>query len=113
MPLPIYVDNVLRERWNDATRTYTSYNAAGVQTSTRPYTAAENAAADAEIAAASAETNRRSIETALETALAELQTTIDATNASINSNAAVHIKILARAARRIIRLLIRRYDGTT
>jgi hypothetical protein len=67
----------------------------------------------AQIAAESAETNRQSIESALDAQLVELQATIDATNATINSNAAAHIKVLARAARRIIRLLIRRLDGTT
>lgn len=40
-------DGVLREKWDDATRTYTAYDATGKQTSTRPYTTAENTAADA------------------------------------------------------------------
>ncbi|GAC1363902.1 MAG: hypothetical protein NVSMB4_20010 [Acidimicrobiales bacterium] len=37
----------MRERWDDATSTYTSWDTSGVQTSTRPYTAAETAAATA------------------------------------------------------------------
>lgn len=45
-----YTDGVLRERWDDTTRTYKAWNASGQQTSTRPYTAAENAAADAALA---------------------------------------------------------------
>jgi hypothetical protein len=48
----LYVDSVLRERRDDATRTVATYNAAGQVTETRPYTTAENAAADAQIAAA-------------------------------------------------------------
>lgn len=35
---------------DDTTRTVTTYDAAGLQTSTRPYTSAENAAADAQAA---------------------------------------------------------------
>lgn len=45
-----YQSGVLRERYDDVARTYTSWDAAGVQTSTRPYTTAENAAADAAVA---------------------------------------------------------------
>lgn len=37
----VRVNNVLRERWDDGSRTVTLYDAAGAQTSTRPYTAAE------------------------------------------------------------------------
>jgi len=48
----LYTDGVLRERRDDATRTVTTYNAAGALLATRPYTTAENAAADAQIAAA-------------------------------------------------------------
>ena len=51
----LYVNSVLRERRDDTTRTVTTYNAAGTLTGTRPYTTAENAAADA---AAAAETAR-------------------------------------------------------
>lgn len=47
----IYSGGTLREAWDDATRTFTEYNAQGQQTSTRPYTAGENAAADAALAA--------------------------------------------------------------
>jgi hypothetical protein len=46
----VYVDNVLRERWDDTGRTYTTWDAGGVQTSQRPYTPEENARADAEAA---------------------------------------------------------------
>lgn len=46
-----YVLGVLRERWEDTKRKYTEYDAQGQQTSTRPYTTEENAAADAALAA--------------------------------------------------------------
>ena len=48
----LYADGVLRERRDDATRTVTTYGPTGQVTETRPYTAQENAAADAQIAAA-------------------------------------------------------------
>lgn len=47
-----YRDGVLIEARDDATQTVTTYGAGGVVTSTRPYTAAEITAANAELAAA-------------------------------------------------------------
>ena len=47
-----YIDGILRERGDDATRTVTTYDENGAVTSSRPYTPAENAAADAQAAAA-------------------------------------------------------------
>ncbi len=43
----IYREGSLAERWDDAARTVTTYGATGQVTETRPYTAPENAAADA------------------------------------------------------------------
>lgn len=56
MPNENYVSGIVRERYDDVARTYTAYNAAGAQTSTRPYTAAENANADAAAVTATART---------------------------------------------------------
>ena len=42
----IYREGSLAERWDDTTRTVTTYGATGQVTSTRPYTADENTAAD-------------------------------------------------------------------
>ncbi len=55
--------------------------------------------------------NQRSIEQALANALGTLQTILDDTNANINANPAQRIKDEARALRRVIRLLIRKFDG--
>lgn len=41
-----YLDNVLRERWDDVARVYTAWDENGVQIEQRPYTAEENAQAD-------------------------------------------------------------------
>lgn len=43
----IYHAGFLAERWDDTSRTVTTYDTAGQVTGTRPYTAPENAAADA------------------------------------------------------------------
>ena len=66
-----------------------------------------------ELLATSERENQRTIEQALGDALAEVQTIIDATNATINAGPAPYIKIIARAVRRIIRLVIRRFEGTS
>jgi hypothetical protein len=49
------------------------------------------------------EGNRTTTETNMANDLTAMQATIDATNASINSNPAPHIKALARAMRRVIK----------
>lgn len=46
-----FTNGILRERRDDTTRTVTTYDETGTVTSTRPYTAEENAAADAAEAA--------------------------------------------------------------
>jgi hypothetical protein len=59
------------------------------------------------------ESNRQTIEAGLADALATLQVIVDDTNANINASPASRIKDMARTQRRVIRLLIRRFDGTT
>ena len=56
-----FADSTLREKGDDATRTVTTYSATGTVTATRPYTAAENTAADAAVAAALTDANRRAL----------------------------------------------------
>ena len=46
----IFLSGRLQQRRDDATRTVTTYDATGAVTNTRPYTAEENAAADAAMA---------------------------------------------------------------
>src|SRR6478609_5680456 len=108
-----FTNGKISERWDPVTRVHTSYNAAGQVTASVPFTAAENARADADALAATSATNQVSIETALSNDLATLQAIIDDTNANINQNPAQRIKDLARVQRRVIRLVIRRFDGTT
>jgi hypothetical protein len=115
-----FEDGILRERWDDDStpRMYTAWSASGVQTSTRSYTPEENARADADAAIALADTNRQSIEASLAAELDEIQVEfLTPTNAALNTafaaNNARYLKILARIMRRIIRLIIRRFDGTT
>jgi len=50
-----FTNGVLRERRDDTARTVTTYGPTGQVTSTRPYTTAENAAADARAAASAAQ----------------------------------------------------------
>lgn len=64
-----------------------------------------------ELTAKAAEKAEKTIEDALDTALTDLQTIIDTPNASLS--AAPAIKTIARAVRRLIRLQLRRLDGTT
>jgi hypothetical protein len=66
-----------------------------------------------ELADYNARQNEQQIKDALTTALADLQTLIDTLNSTINSNPANAIKIVARAERRIIRILLRQFDATT
>lgn len=60
-----YVDGILRERGDDTARTVTTWDSAGIPIGTRPYTAAENAAADAESLAEAAQQARDSDRTSI------------------------------------------------
>jgi hypothetical protein len=111
----VYLDNVLRERWNDdaSPRVVTFYDAAGVQTSQRQYTTTENAFVAAAAAAALATSNAATIRQLLTDTLPALDTITNTTNANMSGNtAAAAIKDEARALRRIIRLLTNNLSGT-
>lgn len=73
----LYVNGILRERRDGTTRTVTTYGPTGQVTSTRPYTTAENTAADAAAAAlaarADAETRRVTHEAILDATAALMQ----------------------------------------
>lgn len=107
-----YQEGRLVARWDDTTRVFRLWNILGAIIEERPYTTAENLAAEQRIAQAAEDGNRATIEAALSQALIDLQTIIDSTNATINQNPAVAIKTVARGLRRTIRLVIRRFDGT-
>jgi hypothetical protein len=101
----------MREWWNDATRTYKTYSAAGAETSTRPYTAAENAEAEAAATELLAITNKGAVETNIVTDMAAMQMIINDTNANINANPAARIKDIARAIRRLDRMALARFEA--
>ena len=102
------------ERGNDTARTVTTFNTNGTTKATRPYTAAENTAADDTTATAALAANeaalRNGLQAAIDAALArqaEYQAVLDATNATINGSPASHIKAVARQGKRSERALIR------
>lgn len=106
-------NGVIRQWWDDTTRTYHEYNGAGVEVQERAYTTQENEMAEKRALAKQEDANRRTIEEALVASLASLQAIIDDTNANINANPAARIKDLARVQRRVIRLIMRRFQGTS
>jgi hypothetical protein len=108
-----YRDGVLREHYDDEAREYRTYSPTGGLTSTRPYTPDEVARVEAGLPVdGGAGQAQATIEDALSTALTELQTLIATDNAVLRDNPAPALKIIARALRRIIRILLRRFDGT-
>ena len=103
-----FFDGELRERADDATRTVTTWDAAGQVTSTRPYSPEENAAADSRAASEQAQAQREATRAAVRAIVDDLraekaraQAVIDATNATINAGPAPYVKDVARAAKRI------------
>jgi len=95
-------NGVLIEHYDDVARTATYYDEkTGEFLYTRPYTADENATADADIARAEGKAGVDTIIADLKAEKARVQPTIDATNATINSNPAGYIKDNARAIKRI------------
>ena len=107
-----YIAGMLRERWDDTTRTYTAWDDAGTQTEQRPYTAAENAAADEDAVAATQTANKSTIETNLSEDLDAMQAVIDQDNAMLRDDPAQEIKDIARAVRRLIRMALDDFTGT-
>lgn len=113
------------EEWDDATRTYTAWDAAGAQTAQRSYTAAENAAADARAAEATTSSNNLTLRQSAENALAANRndiTTNDAYAAISAPTAAQNLAQIralstqssrqARELNGLIRLILGRLDGT-
>jgi len=105
MNTEIWENGVLRTRWDITSRTVSSWDANGVLIEERPYTAAENASADAMVAtealnAAQKATRERVklIVTELQAEKDRVQLVIDKTNANITG---ADTKDVARAAKRI------------
>jgi hypothetical protein len=108
----VYSDGVLRKQWDDATRLYTEWDAQGQQTTQRPYTPDENAAADQRAADQAEQDNEQDIRGWLDTAMGDLQTWIDTPLQDITqADLARQTKDNARVLRRLIRLELRQLDG--
>lgn len=107
----IYQAGVLRERWDDATRTYTTFNASGAQTSTRPYTASENAEADSLALAVVVEANRNSIRDKAAQAIATNDAFLALGNPN-NAQTLTQVQRLTRENTALIRLVIGALDST-
>jgi hypothetical protein len=106
----VYENGVLREQWDDTTRTYTAWDADGDQTEQRPYTAEENAQADAAAVQATQTANKSTIEVNLEQDLAAMQAIKDTPNATINDSPASYIKEVAVAVRRLIKMELEDFE---
>ena len=103
--------SVLRKRWDDDTRTYTEWDAAGQQVESRPYTLDENAEADARAAAEAEEANKATIEDRASTALVDNAAYLDIA-APTNVETLTQVKALTRQSNGLIRLLLQRFDST-
>ncbi|NUO55524.1 MAG: hypothetical protein HOV78_02620 [Hamadaea sp.] len=67
----------------------------------------------AEAAEKQAETNCKAVTTAATDAMATLATIVASDDATISANAPGHIRTLARVCRLLLRLQLRRFEGTT
>lgn len=117
MSWELYVNSRLRERGDDAARTVTYWDAAGALVPStpevpnpRPYTAAENAAADAAAAQQQEQAERDAlleeigrIDAALAAEDARIQPCLDDGPQTINGSPAQYIKHNARAIKRVIK----------
>lgn len=111
MSAEVYQGNVLREKWDDTTRTYTAYDEGGVQTSTRPYSPEENTVADDNAIIDTANKNKSTIENQAVSALSSNSDYIALANPT-NAQVAAQVKALTRQNNKIIRLVLGRLDGT-
>lgn len=106
--IEIWQADVLRERWDDATRTYTSWDQAGGLTTQRPYTAAENTDADARATAATSLANETDLTTKARAALTNNAAYLAST--PTQAQVAAQVKDLTRQVSGLIRLFIRALD---
>lgn len=104
--IEVYRANTLRERWDDTARIYTRWDAAGTQVEQRPYTAQENAQADARAAAELLSTNETTLQTRAAAALAanatdltQAQTVWDGANTIANGTGTLTTAQLTTAVR--------------
>lgn len=106
------LDGVLVERWDDGSRTYTSWDANGIQTDRRPYSAQENADADARTEASLEQANESSLHQKAAAALSANATFL-ALSSPTNAQNAAQVKALTRQCNALIRLAIRDLSSDT
>lgn len=106
MSREVWQNGILREWWNDATRTVTVYDSAGVQTSTRPYTASENALADTSAAAETARINETALRDKARNALTNNATFL-ADGSVTQAEAVAQVQKLTRQVNALIKLEVR------
>lgn len=111
MTTELYMNGVLRERWDGATRTYTAFDAAGVQTAQRPYDAAENALADARATQEGFDTNGQALRSRASTALGDNRTFLNLASPT-NAQTLAQVKALTKQMNGLIRLTLNKLDGT-
>ena len=107
--LDFYVDGLLSERFDDDTRTVTTYDTSGQVTGTRDYTAEENEAADVRVAAEVAEANQSTIESRALLALTVNDTYL-ALPSPTQADAIAQVDVLTKECSGLIRLLLRKLD---
>lgn len=110
--LRVYLDDVLREEWNDDAnpRTVTFWDAAGQNPSTRNQTPAENAAAANRINTARAAANMGATKANLMQDMANMQTIVATDNTVLNNTPAPSMKQMARMLRRLGRMSLNDFD---
>lgn len=110
MSIEIYSDDALIERYDDVARTYTAWDAEGVQIEQRPYTAEEDAEADVRAAERTERENAQQVEEAFDSAMDDLQQILDAPSMT-NAQALAAIKALARILRKVLRYIRKDFTG--
>jgi hypothetical protein len=114
----VFINSVLREEWNGVTKRHRVWNASGVLTLDEAYTPTQSQAVDVTAPLKLENSNESQIRANIISDMAVYQAHLDKTNSGLageftGNNIGAMLKEIYRGLRRLDRMALERFDGTT